>query len=77
MDERPDAGGVLAVVGIDARRCEMHRQCEGLSDAIFESPEQRVVLREGDDPPGGVRRMERLTRSCPMGALELDVSGPE
>ncbi|MFF4434453.1 hypothetical protein ACFYZ4_35530 [Streptomyces sp. NPDC001513] len=71
MDERPEPGRVLAVVRIDARRCELHQQCEGLSDTLFASPGQQLVVREGSEDVG---HMERLIRSCPMGALDLDVT---
>ncbi|MFD5334434.1 hypothetical protein [Streptomyces hawaiiensis] len=73
MDGPPEAGEVLAVVRIDGRRCEMHEQCEGLSSAIFRTPEQRIAVRAGAVGGfGDVRYLERLIRSCPMGALELD-----
>ncbi|WP_435849475.1 ferredoxin [Streptomyces tibetensis] len=72
MDEPREAGEVLTVVRIDGRRCEMHEQCEGLSSAIFRTPEQRIAVRAGAaDGFGDVRYVERLIRSCPMGALEL------
>ncbi|MER6067932.1 ferredoxin [Streptomyces sp. NPDC001817] len=72
MDERPEAVEVLAVVRIDGRRCEMHEQCEGLSSAIFRTPEQQIAVRAGAaDGYGDVRYVERLIRTCPMGALEL------
>ncbi|MFJ6756115.1 MULTISPECIES: hypothetical protein [unclassified Streptomyces] len=74
MGERPEPGEVLAVVRIDARRCELHQQCEGLSDTLFASPGQQLVVREGG---GDVRQVERLVRSCPMGALDLDVTSSE
>lgn len=73
MDEHPEAAQVLAVVRIDGRRCEMHEQCEGLSRALFRTPEQQIAVRAGAaDGFGDVRYLERLIRSCPMGALELD-----
>ena len=51
----------------------MHEQCEGLSSAIFRSPEQQIAVRTGSaDGFGDVRYVERLIRSCPMGALQLD-----
>ena len=74
MDERPEPGEALAVVRIDARRCELHQQCEGLSDTLFASSEQQLVVGEGDED---VRYVERLVRSCPMGALDLDVTSSE
>ncbi|MCY0947973.1 hypothetical protein [Streptomyces sp. H27-S2] len=74
MDERPEPGNVLAVVRIDARRCELHQQCEGLSDTLFASPGQQLVVHEGGVD---LRHLERLVRSCPMGALELDVTPSE
>ncbi|MCX5339790.1 hypothetical protein OG315_07280 [Streptomyces atratus] len=52
----------------------MHQQCEGMSNAIFQSPEQQIALRAGADEPGDVRYVERLIRSCPMGALKLDMA---
>ncbi|MGZ9935056.1 hypothetical protein ACXNSR_34870 [Streptomyces sp. NC-S4] len=71
MDDRPEPGDVLAVVRIDARRCELHQQCEGLSDTLFAASGQQLVVREGAED---VRHVERLVRSCPMGALDLDVT---
>ncbi|MEV4316708.1 (4Fe-4S)-binding protein [Actinocrispum sp. NPDC049592] len=56
------------VVRIDARRCELHQQCEGLSTRIFQSRDRQVVVGEPD-----TEDIQRRVRSCPMGALSLVV----
>ncbi|MGJ3560497.1 hypothetical protein ACR6C2_26065 [Streptomyces sp. INA 01156] len=78
MDEHPEAVEDVAVVRIDGLRCEMHEQCEGLSSAVFRTPEQQIAVRAGAAHGfGDVRYVERLIRSCPMGALQLDRAASE
>ncbi|MEU5627191.1 MULTISPECIES: hypothetical protein [Streptomyces] len=73
MDEHPETGEVPPVVRIDGLRCEMHEQCGGLSRAIFRTLEQQIAVQPGAvHGYGDVEYVERLIRSCPMGALELD-----
>lgn len=77
MDELPEAVEDVTVVRIDGRRCELHEQCEGLSRAVFRSPEQQITVSAGAAHGfGDVRQVERLIRSCPMGALELARTAP-
>ncbi|GLY18850.1 hypothetical protein LWF15_19275 [Kineosporia rhizophila] len=64
------AGG-LTVVG-DARRCELHDQCEGLSRRVFGSRQGRLQIDLSVPTAAQTRGdLERAVRSCPMDALRI------
>ncbi|WP_410634887.1 hypothetical protein [Amycolatopsis sp. cmx-4-83] len=68
MPEPPEDAPI--VVAGDARRCELHRQCDGLSARVFAAADQLLRLRPGTGPDTRAS-VSRSVRSCPMNALTI------
>lgn len=65
----------LVAVSIDPLRCELHRQCQGLSDRVFADPAHVIDVVVGGTHASAAD-VETLVRSCPMNALRLVDTDP-